>query len=78
MQALPIVRDLEIFKDAGSRLLDRLEVVALDTFSFERRKKALHERVVVRFPTTTQLQSVLGLNPNDLAANVGKLGTLRR
>jgi hypothetical protein len=56
MQALSVVEDFHILKDAGSRLLDGLELVALDTFACERSEKDFHQRIVVGFPFPAHTQ----------------------
>src|SRR5271166_1429870 len=56
MESLPIVEDCQVLKNARSGLLNRLERVALDTFSFERGKETLHQGVVIGFPFPAHAQ----------------------
>ena len=58
MQALSVVEDFQILKDARARLLDALELVALDTFAFKRGKKAFYQRIVVGFPFPALYQTI--------------------
>jgi hypothetical protein len=46
---LAVIEDFETLENAGAGLLDGLEIMAVDTFGFERTKAAFHQRVVKGF-----------------------------
>ena len=78
MKALAIVEDLDIIEDLETRLFSRVELLLIDTFRFERGKKALENGIIpaIAFSAhaasdTECSQNALMVLGSILAASIG-------